>query len=276
MSLLEHLEELRARIIWMLGGLGVAYAVSLTFCTELWLVVQGPAENALTKLGINPPQLSAIGTTDQFNIIFVKLPILVSIFIASPWIFYQIWSFVAPGLYPKERKWCVPFVCISGGLFIFGGLFAYYELFPQAIIFLLGIGRNLKVTPVVSMTDYFDLFVNVILGVGLVFEMPVIIFFLTLLHVVTPQFLVRNSRYAILLIVVIAALLTPTADVINLMIFALPMIFLYYVGTFASWILVLNREQRTFAWRKVLIAISLVVLAGILCFLLARRLGCLR
>ena len=276
MSLLEHMEELRARIIWMLGGVAAAFAISLTFCSELWLIVQAPAEKALTELGIDPPHPSAINTMDQFNIIYVKLPILVSIFIASPWILYQIWSFVAPGLYPAERKWCAPFVCTAAGLFIFGGLFAYFEIFPRAIVFLLGIGRDVKITPIVSLSDYFDLFVNVILGVGLIFETPIVIFFLTLLHLVTPQFLLRNSRYAILLIAVIAALLTPTGDAINLTLLAVPMIFLYYVGAFASWILVLNRDHRAFAWKKILIAISIVALAGALAIQLAKRMGWLR
>src|SRR5262249_40253349 len=99
MSFLEHLEELRSRILRMLAGVGIAFLASLFFCNNLWLFVQEPAEYALRKIGINPPRLVAIAPMDQFNIVWIKLPILASIFISSPWIIYQIWGFIAPGLY---------------------------------------------------------------------------------------------------------------------------------------------------------------------------------
>src|SRR5262249_54586427 len=158
---------------------------SLTFSNQLWLFVQQPAEYALRRLNINPPNLVAIEPMEQFNIIWVKLPILASVFISSPWILYQIWGFIAPGLYKREGRWAAPFVICTAGLFILGGCFAYFVAFRYGLEFLLGIGRDLRVSPFVSMTSYFDLFVNVILGVALVFEMPVIIFFLTLLRIVS-------------------------------------------------------------------------------------------
>jgi sec-independent protein translocase protein TatC len=116
----------------------------------------------------------------------------------------------------------------------------------------------------VTITEYFDIFVNVIMGVGLVFELPVLIFFLTLLHVVTPSFLLRNSRYAILLIFIVAAIVTPTPDVVNLMLFAAPMCLLFYVGIFASYLLVLNRENRKFPWKVTftIVICVLTLLAG--------------
>ena len=136
-------------------------------------------------------------------------------------------------------------LCIgSAGLFIIGGLFAYFVAFRFGLTFLLGIGRGNYVIPMVSITEYFDLFVNVTLGVGLVFELPVIIFFLTLLRIVSPSFLLNHSRYAILVIFIIAAIVTPTPDVFNLMLFAMPMCLLFYVGIFAGYLLVLHRENR--------------------------------
>ena len=114
----------------------------------------------------------------------------------------------------------------------------------------------------VSITEYFDLFVNVILGVGLVFELPVLIFFLSLLRIVTPGFLINNSRYAILLIFIVAAIVTPTPDVFNLMLFATPMVALFYVGIFASYLLLLQREGRKFPWKTALtIVIAVLFLA---------------
>jgi sec-independent protein translocase protein TatC len=261
MSFLDHLEELRSRLIRMLMGVGVAFGTSIFFCDKLWLFVQRPAEGALRHLGVNPPRLVAISPMDQFNIIWVKLPILTAVFLSSPWILYQIWGFIAPGLYKKERRWAAPFVLCTAGLFIAGGVFAYFVVFRFALEFLLGIGLNVNVTPFISMTEYFDLFVDVILGVSLVFEMPVVIFFLTLLRIVTPGFLISQSRYAILIIVIIAAVVTPTPDVFNMMMFAVPMVLLFYVGIFASYILTMNREGRKFPWRKTLYIGGVVALA---------------
>jgi sec-independent protein translocase protein TatC len=197
---------------------------------------------------------------EGFTVIWFKLPVLCAIFIASPWILYQIWAFIAPGLYKRERRMAAPFILTSAGLFITGGLFAYFVLFRYAITFLLGIGWGNGVEPVVSISSYFDLFVNVMLGVALVFELPVLIFFLTLLRILSPAFMLRHSRYAILAIFIIAAIVTPTPDAFNLMLFAVPMCLLFYIGIFASYLLVLHRENRAFPWRKTLITLGIVVL----------------
>jgi sec-independent protein translocase protein TatC len=259
MSFLGHLEELRKRIFMMLIGIAVAFTISLSFCDPLWVAVSSPAREALTDLGIKPPNLVAITPMEQFNIIWFKLPTLVAVFLSCPWILYQVWAFISPGLYKKERRWAVPFVLISAGLFISGGAFAYFVAFRFGIKFLLGVGRDVGVTPMVSMSEYFDLFVNVMLGIGLVFELPVIIFFLTLLKLASPRFLIAHSRYAILAIVIIAAIVTPTPDIFNLMLFATPMVLLFYVGIFASYLLVLNREGKSLPWKKIL-GMALVVL----------------
>src|SRR5690349_15751680 len=266
MSFMEHLGELRARILKALAGIIVAFLVSITFCKPLWEFVSSPAVEALKHLGINPPNLAQITPMENFNVIYIKLPLLVSIFLASPWILYQVWAFISPGLYKREKKWAVPFILCTAGLFITGGCFAYFVAFRFGLEFLLGIGRDVHVTPVVSINEYFDLFVNVVLGVGLVFEMPVIIFFLTLLHLASPRFLLRNSRYAILAITVLAAIVTPTPDVFNMMLFCVPMVLLFFVGVFGSYLLVLKREGRKFPWKVAFLVISLVIViaAGVL------------
>ena len=137
--------------------------------------------------------------------------------------------------------------------------------FRYGLAFLLGIGVGNGVIPLITITNYFDLFVNVMLGVALVFELPVAIFFLTLLHLASPRFLMAHSRYAILAIVIIAAVITPTPDFFNLMLFAVPMCLLFFIGVFASYLLVLKREGQKFPWAKVLLIALLVVLllAGI-------------
>jgi len=268
MSFLEHLTELRSRIIKMVMGVLVAMVVSFTFCSQLWRLIAAPAVEALTALGIKPPTLKAITPMEQFNVIWVKLPFLCALFIASPWVVYQVWAFISPGLYKRERRYAVPFILTSAGLFIAGGAFAYFVAFRFALTFLLGIGVGNYVDPMVSISEYFDLFVNVTLGVGLVFEMPILIFFFTLLRIVSPAFLVKHSRYAILGIFIIAAIVTPTPDAFNMLLFALPMCLLFYVGVFAGYLLVLKREGRRFPWAKVLTVagIVLVVFSALIYF----------
>jgi sec-independent protein translocase protein TatC len=243
MSFLEHLEELRSRLIKIVAGLGVCFVGSLAFATQLWNAVRQPAADALRQLGFEP-ELAQLTPMDGFMTIYVKLPLLAAVFLASPWILWQIWAFIAPGLYKKERKWAGPFVIVSAGLFIAGGCFAYFVAFRFGLQFLLGVGKDVGVKPVVSLVEYFDLFVNVTLGIGLLFEMPVLIFFLTLLRITTPGFLIRNARYAILAITILAAVVTPTPDVVNLTLFAVPMILLFFVGVFGGWILTLHRAGR--------------------------------
>jgi sec-independent protein translocase protein TatC len=271
MSFLEHLEELRSRIIRALIGIAVAFTVSLLFCDPLWEVVRRPAATALKSLGYQP-DLAQITPMETFNVIWFKLPVLCAIFLASPWVLYQVWAFISPGLYRRERRFAVPFILSSAGLFILGGVFAYFVAFRFGLTFLLGLGRGKGIAPVVSVSEYFDLFVNVVLGVGLVFELPVVIFFLTLLRIVTPGFLIRHSRYAILIIFIIAAVVTPTPDVFNMMLFAIPMCGLFYVGIFAGYLLVLRREHRQFPWRTALtIVVAVLLLLAIALYLAITR-----
>lgn len=270
MSFLEHLEELRTRIIRMLMGLGVAFLFALVFAGKLWDIISEPAVVALQHLHVNPPRLAMIQPMEGFSIIWVKLPLLCSIFLASPWILYQVWAFIAPGLYKRERKWATPFILITAGLFIGGGFFAYFIAFRYGLEFLLGISTMNNVQPVVSITEYFDLFVNVTLGVGLVFEMPVLIFLLTVLRLASPRFLIKHSRYAILVIVIFAAIVTPTPDVFNLMLFALPMTLLFFVGVFAGYVMILRREGKSLAWGKIVLALvgAIVLIAGVIAILI--------
>jgi sec-independent protein translocase protein TatC len=262
MSFMEHLEELRNRIIRALYGLGIAFVLSLGFANKLWDFVSDPAIEALKHLHVNPPRLAQLTPMEGFSVIWVELPLLASVFLASPWVVYQLWAFIAPRL-------ALPFVLLTAGLFIAGGCFAYFLAFRYGLEFLLGIGMSNNVQPVVSITEYFDLFVNVTLGVALVFELPVVIFLLTLLRILSPRFLLRHSRYAVLAIVIAAAIITPTPDVFNLMLFAIPMCALYFVGVFAGLALVLRREGRTLPWRKIiLIALSVLLIAAAIAFLI--------
>jgi sec-independent protein translocase protein TatC len=256
MSILEHLDELRARIIRALIGFGVAYAACMLFANPLWKFVQAPGIAAFKAIGSGG--FVAIGVMEKFSIIYIWTPLVAAIFVAFPWVIYQAWAFISPGLYPRERKWAVPFIVSTGGLFLCGGLFAYFVAFRYTLVFLLGIGDDASVTSLISIDDYFTNFVNVMLGISVVFELPVLIFFLTLIRVASPSFLIRHSDYAILAIVILAAAVTPSADAFNLTLFAVPMILLYFLGVFVSYLLVMRREGRKFPWKIFLIWLAAV------------------
>jgi sec-independent protein translocase protein TatC len=262
MSILEHLAELRTRIIRALIGFGVAFLACMFFANPLWDLVQAPGLAAFKQLGRG--EFIAIDVMELFSIIWMWTPLVAAIFLATPWVIYQAWAFIAPGLYPRERKWAVPFIVCTAGLFISGGLFAYFVVFRYALIFLLGIGGPVNVTPLISIDLYFDRFVNVMLGVSVIFELPVLIFFLTLIRVASPSFLIRHSRYAILAIVILASVITPSTDAFNMTLFAVPMILLYFLGVFASYLLVLRRDGRKFPWKIFFVwLVAVLIVAGI-------------
>jgi sec-independent protein translocase protein TatC len=258
MSFMEHLEELRSRLLKSLAGVGVAFVFSILFTNQLWRLVSQPVDAALRELGLHQ-NLVFTAPMEAFNTVWVKLPMLAAVFLASPWVLYQVWAFIAPGLYESERRWATPFVLSTAGLFIAGGMFSYFVAFRYGLTFLLGVGRDLNIQPMVAVSEYFDLFINVTLGIGVVFELPVLLFLLTLLHIVSPAFLLINSRYAVLALTIVAAVISPTQDIVNLMVLLVPMCALYFVGVFASYALVLHREQRRFPWKRVLRWFALLI-----------------
>lgn len=260
MSFLQHLEELRSRLIKAIIGGIVAFVACIGFGPWLWTIISAPATDALIKIGLKNTTLVATEPMEGFNIMWFKVPAVVSLFVAAPWILYQVWAFIAPGLYKKERKWAIPFVLCTAGLFIGGGLFAYFVAFRFGLTFLLQLMLIGGVTPMITITSYFDLFMNVMLGVAVVFELPVVIFFLILLRITTPKWLMANSRYAVLGIVILAAIVTPTPDALNMCLFAVPMLVLYFVGVFAGYLLVLRREGERFPWKPVLLGTLVILL----------------
>jgi sec-independent protein translocase protein TatC len=244
MSIMEHLGELRSRIIKMLYGFGVVFLICLYESDKLFDIVMAPGRDAMRRTGIPGADFTAIHLMEQFQVIYVGTPVVASLFLSSPWILWQVWAFLSPGLYKREKKWAIPFVLCTAGLFLLGGAFGYFIAFRYGMTFLLGIGKNAHVLPLISIEDYFDRFVDMMLGIGVVFELPVLLFFLTLLRVVSPRFLLNHSRYVIMAIVILTAIITPTPDAFNLMLFAVPMCLLFFLGIFLSYLLVLKREKR--------------------------------
>ena len=235
MSFLEHLEELRRRLIFAVGGLGVAFIASLSFSEWLWNIVQQPGDSRAGRRSDTRTRASSTTSPmESFSIIWVKLPLVVGYFCRLPVAVVSGVGFCSAGPLQARTQVGRSIHHLLGGLFIIGGLFAYFVAFRFGLTFLLGIGKNVGVRPMITITDYFDMFVNVILGIAVVFELPVLIFFLTLLRIASPRFLVSNARYAVLGIVVLAAMITPTPDVVNLMLFSVPMVLLVFRRRFCE------------------------------------------
>jgi sec-independent protein translocase protein TatC len=221
MSLMEHLGELRKRLIHATVYLLIGFAVAYAFHERLYGFVQAP----LDKLGI---ALNFTHPTDGLNL-YLKTSLVGGAILASPFILYQIWLFISPGMYANEKRYVVPFMFATVSLFLAGGWFGYHYVLPGAIkVLVLQFGRRFH--PILTIEDYTGFFMAVILGLGITFELPILIFFLALFGIVDAKFLVKHIRYAILVIFVIAAVICPTPDPIGMCLFASPMLVLYLVG----------------------------------------------
>jgi sec-independent protein translocase protein TatC len=227
MSLLDHLEELRSRLLRTIVTLAVAFFPCWYFVDEIFAFLQRPI------LELLPPgkKLAYTGVTDPFMLYF-KVAALAAVFAASPFVLYQFWRFVAPGLYKHERRYLLPFLFFGSFFFLAGGAFAYYVAFPLAAEFLLKIGGAFE--PVITIERFFGFQMTIILGLGLMFELPIVIFVLAAIGLVTPRFLMRNFRWAVVIIFIVAAIITPTSDILNLCVFAVPAILLYLLGVGAA------------------------------------------
>ena len=244
MSFLQHLEELRKRILWSLVGVGAAFGYCWYKSDWIFGYMQRPIVKALEAHKLDT-QLVYTSPTEPFNL-YMKVGLIAGLFLASPWVLYQVWQFISPGLYRKEKKYVLPFMFSTVALFLAGGVFAYFIVYPAALDFLIGTGGQFK--PMITIDKYTDLFLTIIIGMGLIFEMPIIIFFLSVMGVVSAGFLWRNFRYSILIIFIIAAIVTPTTDIMNMCIFAAPMIVLYVFSIGIAWFVHpaqrLKREQK--------------------------------
>lgn len=241
MSLLEHLEELRKRVLLSFAGMGVGFLICWHWAELIYEIVQRPVSEAL-QANHMPTKLVYLNPTEPFEL-FIKTGIVAGIFLASPFVLYQVWAFISPGLYRNEKKYVFPFLFSTVALFLAGGFFAYKMVFPAALKFLIEQGQQFQ--PMITVSEYTDLFLAVILGLGVVFELPILFFFLALFGLVNASFLWRNSRYAILIIFFLAAILTPTTDILNMCIFAAPMVILYFVSIGIVWFVhPTNRKTR--------------------------------
>jgi len=223
MSFLDHLEELRSRLLKSLIGLALGFGVAWGFHEEIFHFMVGP----LRKFD---PNLKLIATTPTETImIYMKMSFFVGIFIAAPFLLYQVWAFISPGLYKHEKGYAIPFVLFGTIFFISGAAFGHYVLFPIALQFL-GTFGGADVQFLPRITEYYDFYSWFLLALGIVFQVPVVIFVLARIGLVTPAFLLRQFKWAILLSFIVAGIVTPTPDVVNQTLLAVPMIGLYLLG----------------------------------------------
>jgi sec-independent protein translocase protein TatC len=232
MSLLAHLEELRKRIVLSVFGVMIGFLLCWSFADRIFGLMQQPIINALRHHGLGGG-LVYLNPTEPFNL-YLEVALVAGLFAASPFVFYQLWLFIAPGLYRTEKRYVLPFLLGTVGLFIAGGLFGYKMVYPASLDFLIGYGQRFQ--PMITIGEYTKLFVTITLGLGLIFEMPILVFFLALMRIITARWMWRNLRYSILVIFIIAAIVTPTADVLNMCLFAAPMVALYAISIGVAWL----------------------------------------
>ena len=226
MSLTDHLVELRKRLMRSLMAIGIGFGFCYFYKDLIFDIITRPLTHALPKNSY----LIYTGLTEAF-FTYMKVAFFASLIITSPFVLYQIWKFIAPGLLPKERKYIVPFVLSSSILFIGGVSFGYFIALPPAFEFFVSF-NNQYLQAMLSFKDYLSLFVTFLLGFGVSFELPVFMFFLAKLGIVNAAKLSKQRKYAILIIFMVAAVLTPSPDALSQILMAIPLMFLYEVSIF--------------------------------------------
>ncbi len=243
MTILEHLEELRKRLIRILIAAAVGFGIGYYFSGPIFTFLKRPLVNALAQLGAKSGKVGLIlgpgssskvvlhnliytGLTEAF-FTYLKVGLVAGIFIASPYILYQIWAFISPGLYKKERSMLVPVTVVSFLLFVGGAAFAYFVVFPAGFKVLIAITKGTGEVPLIKMQEYFSFVMWMLLAFGVSFELPVVIFLLSRFGIVSYQDLKKFRPYALLGAFILGAILTPTGDIFNQTLLSVPLFILY-------------------------------------------------
>jgi sec-independent protein translocase protein TatC len=240
MSFFDHLIELRRRLIHAAIAIVLGTGVGLLLSKHFIAFVVQPMHMALRSAGLED-NLYYTSPAGYVSLV-INLGLYLGIAIAMPYVLYQVWLFVAPGLFKHERNAVAGFIISSMFLFLCGLAFGYFIMLPTTLKFLIGFANEGPIKPLISINEYFDLTLMILLGLGIVFELPVLIFILSLFGIVTPKFLLKNFRYAMVIITVVAAIVTPTPDATTMLVFMAPMILLYFIGVLVSYV-VLKRKQ---------------------------------
>ena len=241
MPFLQHLAELRDRVRNAAIGFVVAFVVCWGFAGHIYTWLREPMFHVWNAHQLGTPQVVFTSLTEPFWV-DMSIGMWAGIFVSSPFIFYQLWQFIAPGLYKRERRYAILFAFFSALLFVAGALFCYYFMLENLYGFLLSFGSS-ELRPMISQRDYLDFTRNLMLATGAVFELPLLIYFLALVGMVTHRGLLKFGRWFIVIAFVGAALIAPGPCVTQIMI-AIPMIALYYISIVFAWRVTKKRELR--------------------------------
>jgi sec-independent protein translocase protein TatC len=241
MSFLEHLDELRKRLIWSIASIGIGFVVAYIFIDRIFGFVMRPlaatVPNGRTMIYTEP--------TEAF-MLQLKVAALAGLVIAAPLVMWQLWLFIAPGLYRREKRVALPFVIASSTLFISGAAFNHYIMFPAAFRFLGSFNTDyMEFLP--RITPVFALYAQLMLAFGVMFQLPVLVFTLARLGLVTARFLLKNMKYALLAMFILSAVITPTSDPVNQTLMAAPMVLLYLISIGIAWAFG-RKGQRSDRW----------------------------
>jgi sec-independent protein translocase protein TatC len=239
MSFLEHLDELRKRLIYICWSLLAGCIVAYIFIAKIFDFIMRPMQQILPPGGY----LQYTSGSEPF-MLYIKIGFLAGIFIASPLILYQVWKFIAPGLYSHEKKFAIPFVVMSTTFFVAGGLFSHYVAFPWTWAFFNSFSNDyMKFVP--KIDEAFSMYTMMLLGMGVMFEMPTLVLFLARMGVVTGGFLLRYFKYAVLIIAIVAAVVSPGTDAMSMIVFAVPMLGLYLISIGVAFIFQKRQKPAT-------------------------------
>ena len=245
MSFFEHLVDLRKRLVNSLLGIGLGMVVGLAISPYFIDFIVRPMQAALRAHQLDD-KLYYTSPAGYVGLI-ITLGLYLGMVVAMPWVLLQIWQFVAPGLYKHERNAVAGFIIPSMFLFLGGIAFGYFIVLPTMLNFLIGMSTTGPVKPLISINEYFDLILIVLIGLGIIFELPVVIFILSVFGIVTPKFLIKNFRYAMLIITILAAFAAPTPDATTMLIFMAALVLLYVVGVIVSYFVVRKKRSRALA-----------------------------
>ena len=229
MSFLDHLDELRRRIIYALAAVLIGFVISFVFINPIFDFIMRPMQQLL------PPGGTLVYTdpTEAF-MLYIKIALISGLLLASPAVFAQLWLFVAPGLYAHEKKWAIPFVVMSSVFFVLGAAFSHYVVFPITWRFFVGFTNDI-LTFMPRIEPAFAIYLRLILALGITFQLPTIVLFLARMGLVTPRFMIRNFKYAVLIIIIAAAVLSPDGGGVGLIAMGGPVVLLYILSIGLAW-----------------------------------------
>jgi sec-independent protein translocase protein TatC len=237
MSFLDHLDELRRRIIYAVTSVGVGFVIAFFFINQIFDFIMRPLKDLL------PPGATLVYTdpTEAF-VLYIKIALIAGLILGSPAVFAQVWLFVAPGLYAHEKKWAIPFIVMSSLFFVLGAAFSHYVVFPLTWRFFASFTTDI-LTFMPRIEPAFSIYLRMLLAFGIVFQMPTLVLFLSRMGVLTARFMIRNFKYAVLLIVIVSAVVTPDGGGVSLVAMSGPLVVLYIFSIGLAWMV--GRKRKT-------------------------------